>query len=213
METKTDTAPYEGHYWAYVGGFAGAVLLFAVTAALAIGHKGMMGWEISVFHAINNLPDSLRMLGLIISVAPESLIIGAAAVVTAFFCGLYRLAWRIAAVIMGSYFIGMLAKHFIGRSRPGEVLSDLHLRAHDSGMGFPSGHVMMVTILSLLLIPYVPVKWRWMLALPIIAMAWSRLYLGLHAPLDILGGFALGLAAVCFIRILPQAVRVFFRLD
>lgn len=213
MSATTDTTPYEGHTKAYLAGFIVAMGLFGASAWLASQHMGMMGWEIALFTTINGMADGLRLVGLITTIAPESLLIGAIAVVMSFFLRLYRLAWRMAVAIFGAYFIGFLAKEFIGRARPGEILTDVSLRAHETSMGFPSGHTMMMTILCLLLIPYVTPKWRWLLPIPIILMAWSRIYLGLHAPLDIVGGFALGLAVVCFLRILPQPVKVFFRLD
>src|SRR5205823_7107152 len=104
-------------------------------------------------------------------------------------------------------------KHFIHRARPAGLLHDVHLRWMDTGNGFPSGHTATATIILLILIPYLPKKWRWIVPLGIVLMALSRIYLGLHAPLDVIGGFAVGLLVVSFMRIMPQYSRVFFRLD
>jgi undecaprenyl-diphosphatase len=71
----------------------------------------------------------------------------------------------------------------------------------------------MITIIMLMLLPYVPKKWRWVIPIPIIAVGLARVYLGVHTPLDIIGGFAVGLGVVAFLRILPQTLKVFFRLD
>lgn len=88
------------------------------------------------------------------------------------------------------------------------------MRWADSGAGFPSGHVMVVTIILLTFMPYLPKMWRWILPIVgITAVSWSRMYLGLHAPLDIIGGFAIGVGVVTFVKILPKSVGNFLRLS
>jgi undecaprenyl-diphosphatase len=92
-----------------------------------------------------------------------------------------------------TYFVTAICKIIVARPRPYELLHDVVTReAVVSGMGFPSGHTAMATAVSLSLLPYLPKNWRW-LPIPWIALVgWSRMYLGVHAPLDIVGGFALG---------------------
>jgi membrane-associated phospholipid phosphatase len=201
------------HVRAYLAAFILAVLLFTASTWNALADKAILGWEFPVFNFINDLPDGLRLAGLAATVTPESTLIGAIVVVAAFLFKKYRLSWRLAVGTIGGYAVVAIAKHLVARSRPAEVLSDVHLRAHDTGMGFPSGHTMIVTVIMLMLLPYIPGKWKLLVPLPIIAMAWSRIYLGLHAPLDIIGGFAIGLGVVCFLRILPRSIAKFTRLD
>jgi undecaprenyl-diphosphatase len=80
-------------------------------------------------------------------------------------------------------------------------------------MGFPSGHTMMITVAVLSLWPYLPRRWRWFFLLLIPLMGLSRIYLGVHAPLDVIGGFAVGAVVVGAMRSLPVFIRKFFRLD
>lgn len=211
MAAKTDTTPYHGHFGLYLGGFIAAIVLFAVTAAMAV--HGVGGAETSLFHAINNWPDSLRGFFLACTIAPESLWIGAAAVVLTFLFRMYRLSWRLAVCFIGGYGVAFIAKHLVGRARPAELLQDIHVRAHETGMGYPSGHTMMMTVLMLAILPYLPWRWRWIVPIPIVLMMLSRIYLGVHMPLDIIGGLAVGVGVISFVRILPQPLKVLLRLD
>jgi len=94
-----------------------------------------MAWEISVFHAVNNWPNSLRPLFLVATVAPESIVIGLVAIVVAFFLKMYKLAWRLAVLTVGGFGVTFIVKHFFGRPRPQEVLTNLHVRASETGAG------------------------------------------------------------------------------
>ncbi len=85
----------------------------------------------------------------------------------------------------------------MGRPRPAELVQTIHQRdLFVSGLGFPSGHTALATVISLVLVPFLPRKWRWLPVVWIGLVGLSRVYLGVHAPLDIVGGFALGLAVV-----------------
>lgn len=212
-EAKTDHAPVHGHTGYYVLGFLAAVILFGVTAYMA--KKGFyMGWEITGFRFLNDWSNSWHWFFLMATIVPStSLWIGFAAMVMAFFLRMYRLTWRLSVALIGGSAVAFIAKEVIGRPRPAEMLSDAHVRITETGMGYPSGHTMIITIVMLMLLPYTPRRWWWVLPVPIILMGAARMYLGVHTPLDLIGGFALGLATVSFLRILPQSVKVFCRLD
>ena len=214
MAAKTDTALYiKGHRKWYVAGFFVALVLFLWAALVAHGHQAL-GWESRLFFDVNNWPDGLRRGFLAISLLGGSVWAAAGAVVITFFIKMYRLCWRMAASIVGAYAFAFLAKHFVGRARPAELLQHPHVRAVETGMGFPSGHTTIVTVITLTILPYLPRKWRWLLVpTAIIAVGLSRLYLGVHLPLDVIGGVCVGTIVVSFIRIMPQPLRVFFRLD
>jgi len=209
---KHDSVIYEGRRNWYIAGFAASLATLIVTSYMASKHS-LFGWEASLFHGINNWPDSLTWFFKGASIFQDSMWIAAVVVVAIFALRRWRLAWRLAASTVAGYAVAFLLKHEIGRARPQGLIEDLHLRWADSGAGFPSGHVMIMTVITLSILPYLPTKWRWTVPVLIILMALSRMYLGLHAPLDVVGGFAVGVLVVCVIRIMPQSLRVFFRFD
>lgn len=211
MAAKTDTTPYKGHVALYLTGLIAAVLVFIAATVLA-GKGTATGWEYSWFMTINEWPERWYYPMVIIT-ALGSGWMAAASIVVAFFARFYRLAWRLALSIMTAVVIVAAAKHFVDRERPEGLFDSLHERAVELGMGFPSWHATAITVIMLTLLPYLHGKWRLLVPLLIVAVSLSRLYLGVHIPLDIIGGMALGTAIVASIRILPQHIRVLLRID
>ncbi len=212
VKTKTDSEVYAGRRNWYIVGFVVSLLTLIISSLLALKHT-MFGWEVAIFDWINGWPDSLQTFFRIASVAKDGPVIAAVAVVIVFVLRHWRLAWRLAASTIAGAALAFLLKHFIDRARPQGLLEQVHLRWSDTGAGFPSGHVTIMTIVMLTLMPYLPNRWRWTVPVGILLVCLSRVYLGLHAPLDIIGGLAVGVLVVTTVRIMPQALRVFFRLD
>ena len=211
MAAKTDTTPYKGHVTLYLASFIAAAIIFIIATVLAA--KGTAtGWEYSWFMAINGWPERWYYPLLIVT-ALGSVWMAAATIAVAFFAQFYRLAWRLALSILTAGALVASAKHVVARARPEGLFGGMHERIVELGMGFPSWHAAATTVITLTLLPYMRGKWRLLVPLLIVAVSLSRLYLGVHIPLDIIGGIALGTAIVACIRILPQHIRVLLRID
>lgn len=98
-----------------------------------------------------------------------------------------------------------LLKNSVGRYRPShteEIAGEIHLvEKPDGGLyyggkyGFPSAHASNTMALAFLLIFFLSGGRKWVAVVAIVwslMMAYTRLYLGVHYPIDILCGFILG---------------------
>jgi len=116
--------------------------------------------------------------------------------------GLGRLAVFVVVTMLGSWLLNSLVKLAVNRARP--VLPDPV--AHASGMSFPSGHAQSATVAAaVLLLVFLPAlrgrPGRRRLAVGtavvwVIAVASSRVGLGVHYVSDVLAGAVLGAAWV-----------------
>ena len=127
-----------------------------------------------------------------------------------FLPGLYwlgdrRLGARIILLFLVSVWINDLLKNAFALPRPSpEVVRVLY---PESGMsyGFPSGHAQFGTALWGGLALELRRRWvTWAAAVLIALLSLSRLYLGLHFPLDVWGGLGIGLATLAvYARLIP----------
>lgn len=106
--------------------------------------------------------------------------------------------WRSLAYLLtaslGSVIINRTAKQLMHRVRP-QLWESI---APEYSFAFPSGHAMTsITLVAVLLFLTWATSWRWLVlifgSLYVIAIAWCRLYLGVHFPSDILAGWMVAL--------------------
>ena len=87
-------------------------------------------------------------------------------------------------------------KTLVRRERPGTTIPDAVLRdVPSAGPSFPSGHAIIVFGIVVLIAPYLRHRWQLLLAVALAVLnSVARVYLGAHAPLDVVGGAFAGIA-------------------
>lgn len=199
---------------AYVLGLIIGIILFV--SALLIAHKHqLIGLNATLFHDVNNLPNFFKVPALAITEGLGAAYPIALCVLLPLCFKRFRLAWRFFVVAAGTGVAMEIAKLIAKEPRPVALLhNNLHVRANESGLtSFPSGHEAIATALALTLWLILPRRWRWVSILWIAIVGVSRVYLGVHSFVDIIGGFAIGLIAVSILQLLPKVIAKPLHLD
>ncbi len=111
----------------------------------------------------------------------------------------------IAATVWGTLAINTGVKLVVRRERPALEEAPQAIAA-PSSTSFPSAHAAMSAAAVLVLAEAVPAA-RLPLRVASLAMAWSRVHLGVHHPSDVVAGYALGTATGLAARRLLRASR------
>jgi undecaprenyl-diphosphatase len=94
-----------------------------------------------------------------------------------------------------------LVKRSTGRGRPEAHLDEIVVRgAPQRGLGFPSGHAGVATVVALMAAPVLPRAAALAVAGAAVTTLVARVYVGAHLPLDVAGGAAMGLVFGCAAR-------------
>jgi membrane-associated phospholipid phosphatase len=140
---------------------------------------------------LDSIAQTLTPLGVAWGVLPVLTVIGCVL--------LYQRNWRslvyLVVTPLGSALINRTVKLVFHRARPQlwEVFSP------DLTYAFPSGHAMssMAFVMVLIVLAW-KTRWRWLVAISgglfVVGIGWTRLYLGMHYPSDVLAGWLLAIA-------------------
>ncbi len=206
---RTDNYPTS-----YIVGFVVGLLLLIPSLILARHHQ-LTGLQARIFYDFNDLSDVFKVPALIITEGLGAAYPIAICLLLPLVLKRYRLALLFLVTVGGTGVVMEIAKMITKEPRPFALLhGHIHQRAVETGLNsFPSGHEAVATAMALTLWMILPKKWRWLSVVWIVLVGVSRMYLGVHGLNDVIGGFAIGLAAVCFVRLLPSAIAKPLHLD
>ncbi|MGH9125989.1 MAG: phosphatase PAP2 family protein, partial [Acidimicrobiales bacterium] len=169
-----------------------AVVLTAVAAHLA----RPTAVEINTFRLINQLPSALNapLLGVMQLGAVGAVpVVAAVAVVS----GRYRLGTVLLGVGTAAWGAAKAVQWIVDEEPPTVRVPRVLVHggaAHAPGLAFPASHVAVAAAVTVVAVPYVAPWVRragWLL---VGLIATARIYVGLHLPVDVIGGLALGMA-------------------
>jgi undecaprenyl-diphosphatase len=112
----------------------------------------------------------------------------------------------ILGIVLADQISSSILKSALGRHRPCKVLEGFRLLVHCGSLnGFPSSHASNIAAIGTLWM-YFYRKWAWFWGVLIFLIGFSRIYVGVHFPLDVLCGWLLGgLIALALIKLLNLA--------
>ncbi len=112
---------------------------------------------------------------------------------------------RLAFFFFFSTLVNSAAKGLLGHPRPFDL--DPTVGVYKArGYGIPSGHSQSAVVLWGAIAAYARKRWVWAVAIVLMVLiGFSRIYLGVHFPTDVLGGWALGaVLLVLYILLVPH---------
>ncbi|MDI9246233.1 bifunctional DedA family/phosphatase PAP2 family protein [Marinobacter sp. CHS3-4] len=178
----------------------GCLALFAILSQLALATDLLVRYDQLAVEWLSQLRHPLldKLFIAITLMGDTAILLSAAVLMTALFAfrGFYSAALHIATATILASLVVWLLKDATAIARP-----DLASASPDS-VAFPSGHATGITLFCALTASFVArefrtgQRWQFYLAfsLPIVLVATSRIYLGVHWPTDILAGIFLGMA-------------------
>jgi len=172
---------------------AGAVAaLVVIVVSWAMDATPVLAWEERAFRVVNDAPAlfwpvlwPVMQLG---TFAAPLVCAGAVAVVWR----RRRPALALALGGYGAWTAAQVIKETVGRARPDALLADVVLREGAEGMGFVSGHTAVATALVTVAWPYLGPRAQVVGVVLAALVGVARIYAGVHLPLDVIGGPAIG---------------------
>jgi membrane-associated phospholipid phosphatase len=163
-------------------------LLFVISAIFASFPISQV--EKDIFSYVNGISLPIQVPIEIIMYLGTYVGIGFSAVL-AFFFKKKRLAFKLVIGGVGAWLMSELMKGIVGRPRPSAIMTPI-IREVINGLGFPSGHAAVVTAFVVIAAPLVKKRYQIFLWILVLIIAFGRVYLGVHFPLDVIGGCLLG---------------------
>lgn len=110
-----------------------------------------------------------------------------------YWCINARLGFRLGLLLMISGAVNSNLKIIFHHPRPYWYSTEVRAYSSESSFGFPSGHAQNAVVVWGTIAIWIRRKWTWILAVLIIFLiGFSRIYLGVHSPSDVIAGWLVG---------------------
>jgi len=163
-------------------------------------YKAIHPAEMAVFRVLNRLPNFLYA-PLWLPMQFGNLVVGllagllAAAIMHNLAIAIAVVIATIAKLVVERVVRDRMAGFRDVRQRPGTSEPGAILRGDvpESGASFPSGHVILAAAIAVVLSNGLPAAWLWVPWLLVAVVAFTRVYVGAHNPLDVTAGLGAGM--------------------
>lgn len=198
---------------------SGVLLLGFVVLSFLISSNDVIQWDTATFQKINNPHGKIfsKIMVELTKYGREYVWIG----VTGFLLVVGKESRKVGVLLVISFLIliplGTVIKDEVDRPRPISISGD-NLLPRDADPSFPSGHAVIVsagaTILLLRFNTGKKLIFSAILGIEALLVCYSRIYVGGHYPLDVVGGILLGTGVACAVIASIKYLRpIFSRID
>jgi undecaprenyl-diphosphatase len=180
----------------------------ALVCSALLAERGVYGWEVAIFQAVNGLPGSLRPLLWVLNQYGTAITIPVATVIALAFR-----RWVLAAALAMSgvtvYVLAKVIKGYVGRGRPSALIESVVERESFSpeGLGYLSDHGAVAWAITIIVLAFMGRPWRWVAIALSIVVPVVRMYVAAHLPLDVIGGAVLGVFVASAVSLVLRVPR------